>query len=476
MFHKATKSLAKQLDPEGDLIPVYCLLDQKHFRPLCLVQRKSKNPWWQKGRYHKTDYKLLDVLFPGNQSAQLGFLSPDIYDSDPITIVDNVDGKLEGDVSVTTDLATLELKSSASMSHARSVKVKKRHISSHVLDSLNGDSKISLDHQLIKQSEKFRRDLYVVTETVETVEEAEFRENSKTEGSILAELRLRTKMTGLRDSKKAVIVPKDCILAFRVKRLIIRGESLGISIFPEDPRLTFQSCKGGYLADGATQQITESGHMEITRGGKPHLVVKSKREHPLKEVEQECAPLRLLSTDLHVKFLNGFLAVVRNNDLLQELELQLEQALDGINPIKLKTHRPELQGLVENVQDSTGAVCPAIGEAVLYFLQALDELSESELLLLEESVERKMVPKQVPLVHRILENDFSNKKGTLTIDTQKEFAFIEDELDIMEAMIKLSGVTVQRNGASLAMTGNPDAFLTLGALYVVLYVLNLLSS
>ncbi|XP_015279010.1 PREDICTED: gasdermin-A [Gekko japonicus] len=452
MFHKATKSLAKQLDPEGDLIPVRCLLDQNHFGPLCLVQKKCKDPLWRKSRYHKTDYKLRDVLLTGEPASQ-----PDIYDSDSFTIVDHVDGKLEGDVTAAIDLATVEIKSSSSTSHARSVKVKKRHISRQVLDSLHGKSKINLDHPLIKQSEKFQRDLYIITETVETVEAAEFRDSSKTEGSVLAELRLKMKFTGLRDSKKAVIVPKACALAFRVKRLLIREGSLGVSIFPDDRTQTFRSCKPGYQSDAV------------------RIDMRSKTKHQLMEIQQECAPLLSLSTDLCGKFLNGFLAIIRNNDLLQELELQLEQALDGINPIKLKTSRPELQELVDNLQDSTGSICTDVAGSVLYFLQALDELSESELLLLEESVERKIVPKQTALVQCILEEVNSNKEWKLTIETQKVSPFIEDELDITEAMIKSCGVTVQRSGAGLLVTGNPDAFLALSALYVALYVLKILS-
>uniref|UniRef100_A0ACB8EUU4 Uncharacterized protein n=1 Tax=Sphaerodactylus townsendi TaxID=933632 RepID=A0ACB8EUU4_9SAUR len=133
MFHEATKSLIKQMGPEEDFIPVRCPADHKHFRVLYLVQRNSKTPWWRKNHYYKTDYKLSDVLLPGQHTAKL-----DICDSDTFTIMDHVDGKLEGDVGVATDLGTLKLTSSASTSHARTVKVKKRHVSSQVLDSLDG--------------------------------------------------------------------------------------------------------------------------------------------------------------------------------------------------------------------------------------------------------------------------------------------------------------------------------------------------
>ncbi|XP_060111236.1 gasdermin-A [Heteronotia binoei] len=452
MFHKTTKSLAKQLDPEGDLIPVRCLVDQNHFRPLCLVQKKSKVPWWQKDRYHKTGYSLLDVLLPEEHASQ-----PDIKDEEPVTIVDHMDGRLEGDLTAPSDLAILEIKSSASMSHARSVKVKKRHIDAQVLDSLNVNSKINLDHPLINQSEKLQRDLYIISETVETVEAAEFRDSSKTEGSILTELRLKAKFTGLRDSKKAVIVPKACTLAFRVKRLLIREGALSILIFPDDPRQTFFSSKDKYQADAG-----------MRFGG-------SKKVNQLMEIKQECVPLLSLSTDLCGKFFNGFLVVIRNSDLLQELELQLEQALDGINPIKLKTSRPELKELVDNLQDPDGAICSEVAESVLYFLQALDELSESEMLLLEESVERKIVPKQTALVQSILEEKASDKEGKLIVETRKVSHLIEDELDITEAMIKLCGLTIERSGAGLLVTGNPDAFLALTALYVALFVLKNLS-
>ncbi|XP_061447096.1 gasdermin-A isoform X2 [Rhineura floridana] len=437
-FHKATKSLAKQLDPTGDLIPVQSVIDQNHFRPLCLVQRKRRRSWWETCPYHKTEYRLCDVLLSGDHAAKL-----DVQDSGPITVVNQVDGTVEGDFGgQVDDLTTVEVKGATTMSHARSVKVKKIHVCPQLIDSVTREGKINLKHEFIKQSRMIRRDLYVITEAVEAVEEAEFGESNKAEGSMFYKTCISLKLKGARGSKKAIIIPKSCILAFRAKQLLIKEREAHISYYHNDKTGTF-------------------------------VVSENKSKVLQREVERKYQELFLLSVNLRGKFLTGFLAIMRETDFLQELELQLEQALESHNKFKLKTGKPELQDLVDNLQDSNGYFFRCLIQAVLYFFRALDELTEFQRMLLVESVEKKIVNRQLVLVGSILDNDFSEKEKDFTVEAQ---LLSEEDLNITGEMVEMSGLTVKKNGSSLTGTGNPATFSALAALYVALYALSALST
>ncbi|XP_053115078.1 gasdermin-A isoform X2 [Hemicordylus capensis] len=450
MFHKATQSLTKQLDPDGGFKPVRSLVDEKHFRPLCLVQKKKKNAWWQKCPYHKTEFRLQDVLISGDNTPKL-----DVQDSGQFTIVDQLDGKVEGDFSGTIDLATIELKGTGSIFHARSVKVKKIHICSQRLHSIIEEGKVNMCHDFIKQSKKFQRDLYVITEAIETMEETKFEESSQAEGSIFSEVYIKLRATGRRDIKKTISIPKGSILAFRTKRLLIREGYLGISHYPDDKTATFL-VQDGIPIEGQGPEVLENKWQALQR-----------------EVKKECATFSHLSADLCGKFLKAFVALMRENDLLQELEFQLEQARESTDQARLMADRPELKDLIENLQYSSGAVTIPIVESVLYFLQALDELTDNQLTLLAESVEKKIVSKQLALAECIIVNGSSNKTWEFTVDAH---TFTEDELNITGKMFVISGVTVQENGTKLAGTGNFAALSALSALYVALYALSALST
>ncbi|XP_067326136.1 gasdermin-A2-like [Anolis sagrei] len=186
-------------------------------------------------------------------------------------------------------------------------------------------------------------------------------------------------------------------------------------------------------------------------------------------VEATCAQFSSLSENLRGVFLTGFVAVMRNTDLLQKLMFQLEEALEAPGQCKLKANGPELQDLVENLNDGSGVIIIELAKAVHYFLKALDELEEEQLMLLEESVERKIVPKQLALIDIILDNILSNDEKKFTVDIQ---LLSEEEMLIMGAMIEMSGVTVQETEAQLTGTGEPEALVPL---FVVLYVLSLLT-
>ncbi|KAG6929775.1 gasdermin A [Chelydra serpentina] len=446
MFHKVTKDLAKQLAPDGDLLPVCSLIDQDHFRPLYLVRRKPKKLWMTHPHYYKTGFRLCDILVPGQDSRNL-----DVQDSHSITIEDCIDGRVECTIKLPEDLVRTEVTGAASTYEVKSIEVKRAEVRPADLEILQGERKINMNHSFIKDLRKRRENLYVINEAVQALEKTTLYKSSTTEGSVLNEIYVHFSLKGTRGSKRVIVIPKDCVLAFRIKPLIIQSESWGISHHPDD---------GTFVADGPTADSDYSPD-----GGMDGLQ---------REVEKECAELSQLSTDLCAKFLKSITAVIINSDLLQELKLKLEEAFEDADKCELKSENPDLEDLLSNLQDSAGSIHLDLVGPVLYTLHALDELTEDQLLRLAQSVEKQIISKQLELVKSILKQDF-HLKETFSVDAMLVSSLQEEELNITKAMIELGGVTLQRNGPSFTGTGDLAAFSALSALYVALYALHLLS-
>ncbi|NXH12624.1 GSDA3 protein, partial [Bucco capensis] len=95
------------------------------------------------------------------------------------------------------------------------------------------------------------------------------------------------------------------------------------------------------------------------------------------------------------------------------------------------------------------------------------ELTEDQLLLLLESLEEKIVPQQLKLVREhascLAQNEGAG--GLLCFSR-------EEEQELTMAMVEMSGVKLQKDGSAVCAE---EAFSDTAALYVSLYVLNLLS-
>ncbi|XP_074835101.1 gasdermin-A-like [Carettochelys insculpta] len=447
MFHKVTKNLAKQLVPDGDLIPVRNLGDQDHFRPLWLVRRKPKKAFCMPHRYYKTGFRLCDILLPEEDSRNL-----DVQDSGSVTVVDCIDGALEGSIKFPDDIGRIEARGSVRTNKEKSIKVKTARVSSAGLELLQRERKINMDHSFIKQLRKNRENLYVINEAVQALEETTFCQSNIAEGGILNEICVHFSLKGTRNSKRTIVIPKDCVLAFRILPLIIESETWGLIYGPYEKAL---------VADDAREEYDYSPDRGI--------------EGLQREVEHECAELAQLSTELRAMFLKSIIAMIINSDLLQELMLKLEEAFEDADQCELKSEDPDLEPLLSILQDSAGSINPDLTGPVLYTLHALDELTEEQLLCLAQSVEKKIVGQQLELVKSILKQDFHPKKA-FSLDAKLVSFPQEKELNITKAMIEEAGVTLQRNELYFTRTGDGAAFAACSALYIALYALHLLSS
>ncbi|XP_054657575.1 gasdermin-A isoform X1 [Grus americana] len=446
MFKKVTKSIVKQMDPKGDLVPVYSILDHEHFRPLCLVKRKRKAMFRPSPCYKRTGYRLDDVLLPGEDDESTESLSPTGGGqvSRQFTLKKTISDRVDGNLSLCGGCATIDVRGAASVSKVWSIKLEKNNIPILKLEALKKERKLNMDHAFIQQLKKTQQNLYVVQETVETLEEATYEESTEADVGFKTQFYAKLRAKGTRENKQGIIIPKGCTLAFRAIQLDISDGSWELNYFPEEKIFSFAS-------DGLSQG--KIGALQV-------------------EVIENCQIVSKLSSNLRIIFLKAIKAVMRDRNLFEELNHKMEAVLDETGSSELKTESPDLKDLLSSLQYSSRHHLLQLTGAITYTLDALDELTEDQLLILLESLEEEIVSQQLKLVESILEHNIEHRKGCFSLDASLLSFSREEEQQLTIAMVEMSGVKLQKDGSAVH---TEEAFPAIAALYVSLYVLNLLS-
>ncbi|XP_072598935.1 gasdermin-A isoform X2 [Vulpes vulpes] len=432
IFENVTRALARQLNPRGDLTPLDSLIDFKRFHPFCLVLRKRKSTLFWGARYVRTDYTLLDVLEPGSSPS-------DPTDSGNFSFKNMLDARVEGEVDVPK---TVKVTGTAGLSRSSTLEVQTLSVAPKALETLHQERKLSAEHPFLKEMRNRGENLYVVMEVVETVQEVTLERAGKAEGCFSLPFFAPLGLQGSIDHKEAVTIPKGCILAFRVRQLMVKGnEEWDIPHICNDNMQTFPP--EVILASDA---------------GEEHENFKTLKE----EVQREIQEVEKLSSVGQRSLLTSLSKLLGKKKELQDLELTLEGALD-------KGHEVTLEALPKDVLVSKEAM-----GGILYFLGALTELSEAQQKLLIKSMEKKILSVQLKLVESTMEHSFlQDKEGVFPLQPDLLSSLGEEELTLTEALVGLSGLEVQRSGPQY--TWDPDTLPRLCALYAGLSLLQLLT-
>ncbi|XP_075798355.1 gasdermin-A isoform X1 [Microtus pennsylvanicus] len=441
MFENVTRALARQLNPRGDLTPLDSLIDFKRFHPFCLVLRKRKSTLFWGARYVRTDYTLLDVLEPGNCPS-------DPTDSGNFSFKNMLDARVEGDVDVPK---TVKVKGTAGLSRSSTLEVQTLSVAPKALENLHKERKLAADHPFLKEMRDRGENLYVVMEVVETVQEVTLERAGKAEGCFSLPFFAPLGLQGSVNHKEAVTIPKGCVLAFRVRQLMVNGkDEWDIPHICNDSMQTFPPGEKPGEAKFLLIQASDVGEM--------HDDFETLKE----EVQRETHEVEKLSKVGQSSLLTSFSNLLGKKKELQDLEQTLEAALD-------KGHEVTLEALPKDVLLSKDAM-----GAVLYFLGALTVLSEAQQKLLVKSLEKKLLPMQLKLVESTMEQNFlQDKEGVFPLRPDLLSSLGEEELTLTEALVGLSGLEVQRSGPQY--TWDPDTLPRLCALYAGLSFLQLLS-
>ncbi|XP_064589733.1 gasdermin-A3-like [Zonotrichia leucophrys gambelii] len=484
MFKKLTKFIVNQMDPCKEWVPVESIADNEHFRPLYLLKKKKKSNriFHRAPYYQRTGFTLDDVLLPGEDGTSIESLH---QESSQFTLTKVSADQADGGLSISFDPTNVELKGGASLSKEFSITPQKNSISQESLEALRKERKINMDHSFIRQLQRTDINLYVVTETLEASEEAVYKESTKADGGFKAKFYASLCAQSNREDKQSIVIPKGCTLAFRTIPILIRDEAWGLDYFPAEAVRS-----QAYIADGPS-------------AGKLGQV--------MTEVQYSCRIFPELSPDQLLIILNTIKAVMRDENLLQELSQKMEEVLEenyGYEPraesphlvlpsavlpsallqprhhllqrekvleknygYKLKTESPDLKVLFSTLQQSPRHRLLQLAEGITYILDALQELTEDQLLLLLESLERKIVSQQLNLVENLLKHDLDKEKETFLVNASMLFSQEEDQM-LTIALVELSGVQFQEDGSAFP---RDQPFEAMAALFVALYALNFLS-
>ncbi|XP_025715235.1 gasdermin-A [Callorhinus ursinus] len=433
IFENVTRALARQLNPRGDLTPLDSLIDFKRFHPFCLVLRKRKSTLFWGARYVRTDYTLLDVLEVGSSPS-------DPTDSGNFSFKNMLDARVEGEVDVPK---TVKVTGTAGLSRSSTLEVQTLSVAPKALETLHQERKLSTEHPFLKEMRDRGENLYVVMEVVETVQEVTLERAGKAEGCFSLPFFAPLGLQGSINHKEAVTIPKGCILAFRVRQLMVQGKAeWDIPHIYNDNMQTFPP------GEKPEEKFTEEEHEDF----------KTLKE----EVQREIQEVKKLSRVGQSSLLTSLSKLLGRKKELQDLELTLEGALD-------KGHEVTLEALPKDVLVSKEAM-----GGILYFLGALTQLSEAQQKLLIKSVEKKILPLQLKLVESTMEQSFlQDKEGVFPLQPDLLSSLGEEELTLTEALVGLSGLEVQRSGPQY--TWDPDTLPRLCALYAGLSLLQLLT-
>ncbi|XP_005394394.1 PREDICTED: gasdermin-A isoform X1 [Chinchilla lanigera] len=441
MFENVTRALARQLNPRGDLTALDSLIDFQRFHPFCLVLRKRKSTLFWGARYVRTDYTLLDVLEPGSSPA-------DPTDAGSFSFKNMLDARVEGEVDVPR---TVKVKGTAGLSQNSTLEVQTLSVAPKALESLHKERKLAEDHPFLKEMRERGENLYVVMEVVETVQEVTLERAGKAEGCFSLPFFAPLGLQGSVNHKEAVTLPKGCVLAFRVRQLMVNGrDEWDIPHLCNDGMQTFPP--------GEKPGEEKFTLIQASDVGEVHEDFKTLKE----EVQRETQEVDKLSRVGQGSLLSSLRNLLGKKKELQDLELALEGALD-------KGHEVTLEALPKDVPLSKESM-----GAILYFLGALTVLSEAQQKLLVKSMEKKILPVQLKLVESTLEQNFlQEKEGVFPLRPELLSSLGDEELTLTEALVGLSGLEVQRGGPQY--TWDPDTLPRLCALYAGLSLLQLLA-
>ncbi|XP_012403790.1 gasdermin-A isoform X2 [Sarcophilus harrisii] len=441
LFENVTRALARQLNPRGDLTPLDSLIDFKRFHPFCLVLRKRKSTLFWGARYIRTDYTLLDLLQPGTSPS-------DLSDSGSFSFKKMLDARLEGEVDVPK---TVKVKGTAGLSHSSTLEVQSLSVSPKALDDLQKERKLVPEHSFLKEIKQRGENLYVVMEVVETVKEVTLENAGKALGCFSLPFFAPLGLQGSLDHKEAITIPKGCVLAFRVRQLIVKGKddwdiphvfNENLKTFPteEKPEEKIFS----FIQTSDISEVPEDfGSLK-------------------KEVQSEAQEVAKLSREGQVSLLKSLRNLLGKKQDLQDLELAFEEALNKGHPVSLEASPKDIE------------LSRDVVEGILYFLGALTELSEAQHKLLTKSMDMKILPLQLKLVESVMEQNFpKTEEGLFPLNPELLSSLGDEELTFTEALVGLSGLEMQRSG--FKYNWDPDTLPQLCALYASLSFLQLLN-
>ncbi|PNJ66635.1 GSDMB isoform 7 [Pongo abelii] len=359
VFEEITRIVVKEMDSGGDMIAVRSLVDADRFRCFHLVGEKRT---FFGCRHYTTGLTLMDILDTDGDKWFDELDSGLQGQNAEFQILDNVDSK--GELIVTL-LKEITISGSFQGFHHQNIKISENRISQQYLATLE-NRKLKRELPFSFRSINTRENLYLVTETLETVKEETLKSNRQYKfWSQISQGRLSYKHKGHRE----VTIPANRVLSYRVKQLV----------FPNKEMMK---------KDGASSCLGKSLGSEDSRNMKEKL-------------EDMESVLQDLTEEKRKDVLNSLAKCLGKEETRQDLEQRVSEVLISG---ELHMEDPD-KTLLSSLFNAAGVLVEVRAKAILDFLDALLELSEEQQLV-AEALEKGTLPLLKDQVKSIMEQNW----------------------------------------------------------------------
>ncbi|GAB1299404.1 Gasdermin-C [Apodemus speciosus] len=386
-FDWVSKDVVKKLQGK-DLRPVKRLSDATKFRQFDILQKTPQSLFF-KSEDIPVGYSLLKILEPN-------FPIPEPEVSAPIPLKHTVSQKLKANVDVK---AIAEGGASAEFvqSCGYDIEVQSTSIPDSKLESLQNRKLLDQEPSFVTDCRMGRKNLYVVTEAFEVTKGTVLEGSSSIglSGKALVPQFVKGQAQGQwqRDRTDSVPILKGAVLAYKKKQLVIKNNTCAILLSADAKKKTFlgifnmapRCCYATEPLRGLLPPPPcDLRSLEIRRIEEPaHLDFKCLQN----EVSLQTEQLAMLAKDVQDVVFSSLLRMLSDRealyDLMNMLELNQLDHMDGPGGVILDELRKG---------SSTPWIDPK--NPILYLLQALMVLTDTQLHLLAQSVEMQLLQQQ----------------------------------------------------------------------------------
>ncbi|XP_016075669.1 PREDICTED: gasdermin-D [Miniopterus natalensis] len=402
-FERVVKSVVRELDHSGELIPVDSLRSSTNFQPYCLLGRKPSSSWFWRPRYTCVNLSIRDILEPNDPE-------PAVECVGPFHFQDAVDGQLQGSMElVGPGQGKFSGGASVSGSSSASMNVCTLRVDPNTWVAMLQERRLRQpEHKILQQLRSRGDDVFVVTEVLQTQKEVEVTRTHRHEGSgqfvLPGAVSFQGKGQGHLSRKKTVTIPAGSILAFQVAQLVI-GSDWDILFIPNKKQRTFELPQAGGQSQWQCPSFSIRSSIErlkfLSDGSDEDRLAPTEDFQGLQaEVKAWARVLENLSKSLREQLLRGLGQVLRDELALETLEESLEQGLccGRMEPL----HSPAGE-VLECLVLPCRAPVEELAGPITYLLGALAALSETQHMLLAEALEALALSEPFKLVESLLE-------------------------------------------------------------------------
>ncbi|KAL0985452.1 hypothetical protein UPYG_G00157050 [Umbra pygmaea] len=453
MIVTAIKSMLRDIDKDGSLIPVSSLNDNSDKLNLLSLVVKTKprlGCFWMKPKYKSKGFTLIDVLKPGDPKA----LSPSFKKTDLVdhsgTFGDkkelNAHGKVEG------LFADFKLNMGLNISCDFEVsfgKLTKEEVEVKTLLNHSKDRCLDMTHPMVKQScVKPRTVLCVLVERIMTSDPCLVMQKVQKGGNMSAKVNissdpidfekacLKQGVSKQIDSKVSLKIPEYTVIAFSLIELWVKRDGKF--------ELCLLSDKGGFEQVKPDIEFEEDGRI---LGGNFDANSFLDLNQELENLSDHFQLLSVLPVDTRSSLLQLLRDAIEDRQSVSVLESVLDQICDGDTPDLSDledSERKTIQAIVDLVNQVFKDITEtrsSVFSAIHLVLSAMDEMPDEGLFMLGSCCSPSVLKALNILVQHVAAGD------TETLPLRDMAALTEDDklYERIQCLFDLSNITLKRD-------------------------------